>query len=94
MKKGLSIYALDTSGYLAVPYAEDGVQAGFPSPATDIIAYTSDGELKLMRKEAAGDIAGLSVWGVLTAVIKINRESVYWDIVPEDILPEEISKLK
>lgn len=33
MKKGLSIYALDTSGYLAVPYAEDGVQAGFPSPA-------------------------------------------------------------
>lgn len=28
MKKGLSIYALDTSGYLAVPYAEDGVQAG------------------------------------------------------------------
>lgn len=146
MKKGLSIYALDTSGYLAVPYAEDGVQTGFPSPATDyiskpidinsilvkhpsntfiiqadedffpevgimsgdilvfdrsimarqadIIAYTSDGEFKLMRKEAAGDIAGLSVWGVLTAVIKINRESVYWDIVPEDILPEEISKLK
>lgn len=146
MKKGLSIYALDTSGYLAVPYAEDGVQAGFPSPATDyisrpidinsilvkhpsntfiiqadedffpesgimsgdilvfdrsimarqadIIAYTSDGEFKLMRKEVAGDIAGLSVWGVLTAVIKINRESVYWDIVPEDILPEEISKLK
>lgn len=146
MKKRLSVYVLDTSSYLTVPFAEEGVRAGFPSPATDymskpidlnavlvkhpsntfilqpdqdlapehgvlagdilifdrsikpgkgdLIAYTLDGELKLEYFCSASVVEEVTVWGALTTVIKINRESVYWDIVPGEILPEEISKLK
>ncbi|WP_195647329.1 S24 family peptidase [Bacteroides ovatus] len=145
MNQKYAIYALDTSGYLTVTFAEEGVRAGFPSPASDymskpidlnavlvrhpsntfilqadqdlapeqgvlagdilifdrsikpgkgdMIAYTLDGELKLEHYGAAS-IEEVVVWGTLIAVIKINRESVYWDIIPGEILPEEISKLK
>lgn len=146
MSYKLAVYALDTSSYLTVPFAEDGVKAGFPSPSTDymsspidlnavlvkhpsntfilqaekdllpeagifsgdllvfdllikprqsdVIAYTIDGEFRLQRYGAAEGMDGVSIWGVLTAGIKINRESVYWDIVPEELLPEEIFKLR
>lgn len=145
MKRKLSIYAIDTNSHLPIAFTEDGVQAGFPSPATDymsqpidlntvlvqhpsntfvlqanedlvpeegitsrdllifdrslrpshddMIAYTIDGNFCMTKRDAA-DIGGIPIWGVLTAVIKINRESVYWDIVPEDLLPEEYARLK
>lgn len=146
MKRKLSIYAIDTNSHLPIAFTEDGVQAGFPSPATDymsqpidlnmvlvqhpsntfvlqadedlvpeegitsrdllifdrslrprhddMIAYTINGNFYMTKRDAAADIEGIPIWGVLTAVIKINRDSVYWNIVPEDLLPEELAKLK
>lgn len=146
MNKKYTIYAIDTSGYLSVPFAEEGVPAGFPSPAadymskpidlntvlvkdpsntfiiqtdqdlapeygvfagdilifdrslrprtSDIIACTVDGELKMVSNSSVAVINDAIVWGILTTVVKINRESVHWDIVPEEILPEERKKLR
>lgn len=146
MNKKLTIYALDISNHLSIAFTEEGVQAGFPSPATDymsqpidlntvlvkhpsntfilqaeedlaptegilsrdilifdrsinpkhddMIAYAIDGDFQLARKDKGANIEGISIWGVLTAVIKINRESVYWSVVPEEILSEEIARLR
>ena len=38
----LHLYAADTSTVLSLPYADEGIHAGFPSPAQDYMAESID----------------------------------------------------
>jgi len=61
---GLEIYIADTSSAIALPYADQGIQAGFPSPAQDYISETIDLNLELIRHPAAtfyGKVCGDSM---------------------------------
>ena len=40
--KHLELYSSDTSTTLPLPYAEDGIRAGFPSPAQDYMELSID----------------------------------------------------
>ena len=42
MKQKINIFAPDTSTPLALPFAEQGIKAGFPSPAQDYVEQTID----------------------------------------------------
>lgn len=48
----LTIYGVDQSTGLALPYADEGVRAGFPSPAQDYMSENIDLNRELIRHPA------------------------------------------
>ncbi len=62
----LGIFSPDLSSHVALPYADQGIQAGFPSPAQDYISETIDLNRELIRHPAAtfyGRVSGDSMIG-------------------------------
>ena len=62
----LGIFSPDLSIHVALPYADQGIQAGFPSPAQDYISETIDLNRELIRHPAAtfyGRVSGDSMIG-------------------------------
>lgn len=60
----LEIFIADTTSAMALPYADQGIQAGFPSPAQDYISESIDLNLELIRHPAAtfyGKVCGDSM---------------------------------
>ena len=60
----IEIFSSDTTSTLPLPYVEDGVQAGFPSPAQDYISETIDLNKELIEHPAAtfyGRVSGASM---------------------------------
>ncbi len=60
----LEIFIADLSTELPLPYADGGIQAGFPSPAQDYITETIDLNLELVKHPAAtfyGKVCGDSM---------------------------------
>ena len=47
MKRKLEIHKIDVSSSLPIPYADEGIRAGFPSPAQDYMEQAID-----LNKEA------------------------------------------
>ncbi len=71
----LHIFKPDLSSHLPLPYAEQGVQAGFPSPAQDYLNESIDLNHELIRHPAA------------TFYARVDGESMIGDgIEPGDIL--------
>lgn len=48
-KKALEIYKTDTSSELPLPIADEGIRAGFPSPAQDFMDLSIDLNKELVR---------------------------------------------
>jgi DNA polymerase V len=46
----IEVYRADTSTFMPLPYAEEGIRAGFPSPAQDYMELSID-----LNKELVGD---------------------------------------
>ena len=46
----LEIYHADTASHLPLPYADQGIQAGFPSPAQDYINEYIDLNREIVRQ--------------------------------------------
>lgn len=62
----LEIYNPDLSSHLALLYADEGIQAGFPSPAQDYISESIDLNRELIRHPAStfyGRVSGDSMIG-------------------------------
>ena len=60
----IDIFNADTSTYMPMPYAGQGIQAGFPSPAQDYISETIDLNRELIRHPSAtfyGRVSGDSM---------------------------------
>jgi DNA polymerase V len=60
----LEIVAADTSTHMALPYAEHGIQAGFPSPAQEYISESIDLNNEIVKHPAAtffGKVSGDSM---------------------------------
>lgn len=53
MATKIEIILADTSSHIALPYADAGIQAGFPSPAQDYISETVDLNCELVPHPAA-----------------------------------------
>ena len=64
MAISLEIFTADLSSHLPLPYADGGIQAGFPSPADNYIPETIDLNKELVRHPAAtfyGRVSGDSM---------------------------------
>lgn len=62
----LEIFTPDLSSHISLPFAEQGIQAGFPSPAQDYISESIDLNHELIRHPAAtfyGRVSGESMIG-------------------------------
>ncbi len=62
----LHIYTPDQSSRLPLPYADQGIQAGFPSPAQDYLSESIDLNSELIKHPAAtfyGRVEGESMIG-------------------------------
>ncbi len=60
----LDIFSADTSSHISLPFAEDGIQAGFPSPARDYITQSIDLNHELIQHPSAtfyGRVSGDSM---------------------------------
>ncbi len=53
MKKQLEIHKTDFSSSLLLPYADEGIRAGFPSPAQDHLEQAIDLNKELIRHPAS-----------------------------------------
>lgn len=53
MKTKVDIFLPDTSTEMPLPYAEEGIQAGFPSPAQEYISEYIDLNREIIRHPAA-----------------------------------------
>ncbi len=63
-KQSIKIYSVDTSSSLPLPYAEEGIKAGFPSPAQDYMELSIDLNQELIKHPAStfyGRVSGLSM---------------------------------
>ena len=49
----IDIFSADVSSSLPLPYSDQGIQAGFPSPADNYITETIDLNVELVRHPAA-----------------------------------------
>lgn len=61
---GLDIYSADASTHIPRPYADQGIQAGFPSPAQEYISESIDLNHEIVRHPAAtffGRVSGDSM---------------------------------
>ena len=54
MKKNIEIHLVDLSSSLPLPYADEGIRAGFPSPAQDYMEQAID-----LNKVHRGDLIAL-----------------------------------
>lgn len=64
MKKQLSIHNIDISSSLPLQFADEGIKAGFPSPAQDYLEQTIDLNKELIRHPAStfyGRVVGNSM---------------------------------
>lgn len=52
VSKNLLFYKIDTNTYLPLPYAEEGIKAGFPSPAQDYMGEVIDLNKELIKNPA------------------------------------------
>ena len=52
MKKNLQIHKIDISSSLPLPYADEGVRAGFPSPAQDYLKEAIDLNKEIVQHPA------------------------------------------
>lgn len=60
----IDIYTPDVSSHMPLPFADQGIQAGFPSPAQDYISETIDLNRELIHHPAAtfyGRVSGDSM---------------------------------
>lgn len=60
----LTIFRADTESHIPLPYADEGIQAGFPSPAQDHITETIDLNNEIIRHPAStfyGRVSGDSM---------------------------------
>lgn len=53
MKKNLDIYTIDTTSNQLLPFADEGIRAGFPSPAQDYMEQAIDLNKELISHPAA-----------------------------------------
>lgn len=66
MKKKIEIFSIDLSSSLPLPYANEGIRAGFPSPAQDYLQQAIDLNKELIRHPAStfyGRVVGDSMSG-------------------------------
>lgn len=64
--QNLEIFRLDTSGKLELKLADEGIQAGFPSPAQDFMELSYDLNRELIKNPAStfmGRVKGFSMDG-------------------------------
>lgn len=75
LSTGIDIFSADVSCSLALPYADNGIQAGFPSPAQDYISESIDLNREIVKHPAA------------TFYGRVEGDSMIEEgIEPEDIL--------
>lgn len=60
MKKNLQIHKIDISSSLPLPYADEGVRAGFPSPAQDYLKEAIDLNKEIVQHPATTFYARVS----------------------------------
>lgn len=53
MKKNLEIYSIDITSNQPLPFADEGIRAGFPSPAQDYMELAIDLNKELIRHPAS-----------------------------------------
>lgn len=66
MKTQIEIHRIDTSNNVSIPYADEGIRAGFPSPAQDYMEQAIDLNKEIIRHPAStffGRVAGNSMSG-------------------------------
>lgn len=64
MKSRIEFFGVDTTTPLSLPYADDGIKAGFPSPAQDYLSESIDLNKELVRNPAStfyGKVSGVSM---------------------------------
>lgn len=62
----IDIFIAETSSHVPLPYADQGIQAGFPSPAQDYISESMDLNHEIVKHPAAtffGKVSGESMIG-------------------------------
>ena len=74
----LDLYATDVTSKIDIPYANEGIQAGFPSPAQNYINESIDLNVELIKHPAStffGKVSGDSMIEVATKLkeLKANR---------------------
>lgn len=66
MKTQIEIHRIDTSNNVSIPYADEGIRAGFPSPAQDYMEQAIDLNKEIIKHPAStffGRVAGNSMSG-------------------------------
>lgn len=86
--KNLKIYSSDISSSLPLPYADDGIRAGFPSPAQDYMELSIDLNKELIKNPSStfyGKVIGNSMQdeGIVEGDILVIDKSL--ELADEDL---------
>lgn len=93
MNTNLKIYSIDISSSLPLPYADEGIRAGFPSPAQDYMEIAIDLNKEIVKHPAStfyGRVVGDSMKdegiedGDILVIDKSNPEYPTLKITRED----------